>query len=87
MQAYHPWGYQDLANLLDRASKSERKELMKGDVFTWGEENARDSRFTVARGEGYVIDRLTTNEDVKHAERQIARAGYRLAAVLNDVFK
>ena len=87
LQAYHPWGYQDLAYLLDRASKSERKELMKGDVFTWGEENARDSRFTVARGEGYVIDRLTTNEDVKHAERQIARAGYRLAAVLNDVFK
>jgi hypothetical protein len=60
---------------------------MKGDVFTWGEENARDSRFTVARGEGYVINRLTTNEDVKHAERQIARAGYRLAAVLNDIFK
>ena len=87
LQAYHPWGYQDLAYLLDRASKSERKELMKGDVFTWGEENARDSRFTVARGEGYVINRLTTNEDVKHAERQIARAGYRLAAVLNDVFK
>ena len=87
LQAYHPWGYSDLAKLIDRYSKKERKEIQKGDVFTWGEENARNSRFTVARGEGYHIDRLTTNEDVKYAEDQLVRAGYRLAALFNEIFK
>lgn len=87
LTAYHPWGYSDLAKLIDRYSKRERQEIQKGDIFTWAEENARLSRYTVARGEGFHITRLMTNEDIKHAERQIVCAGYRLAALLNEIFK
>lgn len=87
LQTYHPWGYLDLAKLVDRYSKREREEIAKGDIFTWGEENARNSRFTVERREGFVITRAISNEDVKYAEEQIVRGGYRLAALLNDLFE
>ena len=87
LKTYHDWGYADVAKLVDRCTKSERQELSKGDIYTWAEENARDSRFTVERKAGFKVTRLIANEDIKHAERQIARAGYRLAAVLNDIFK
>ena len=87
LKTYHDWGYADVAKLVDRCTKKERKELSKGDIYTWAEENARDSRFTVDRKAGFKVTRLIANEDIKHAERQLARAGYRLAAVLNDVFK
>ncbi len=85
--AYHPWGYLDLAKLIDRYSKREREEIAKGDIFTWAEENARNSRFTVERREGFEITRAIANEDVKYAEQQLVRAGYRLAAVLNSLFE
>ena len=87
LQAYHPWGYSDLAKLVDRYTAKERKEIQKGDIFTWAEENARLSRYTVARGMGFEVTRLMSNEDVKHAERQIVCAGYRLAALFNEIFK
>ena len=84
LQAYHPWGYTDLAKLIDRYSA---KEIQKGDIFTWAEENARLSRYTVARGVGFEVTRLMANEDIKHAERQLVCAGYRLAALFNEIFK
>ena len=65
----------------------ERKEIQKGDIFTWAEENARLSRYTVARGVGFQVTGLMVNEDIKHAERQLVCAGYRLAALFNEIFK
>lgn len=85
--AYHPWGYSDLAKLIDRHNKRERNELSKGDIYTWAEESARNSRYTVARGKNFEITRLMANEDAKYAEKQLVRAGYRLAKTLNDIFK
>ena len=87
LKTYHDWGYADVAHLIDRYTKSERKEIMKGDVYTWAEDTARRGRWTVSCVAGTNITRLMSNEDVKFAEQQLARAGYRLAAVLNDIFK
>ena len=87
LKGYHDWGYTDVAKLLDLHSKKERKEIAKGNLLDWAAENARDSRYTVSRKEGYKVTRLEANEDIKHAHRQIVRAGYRLAAVLNEVTK
>ncbi len=87
LKTYHDWGYKDVAHLVDRASKREREELSKGDVYTWAEDTARRGRWTVSCVAGTKITRTMSNEDIKFAEQQLARAGYRLAAVLNDVFK
>lgn len=86
LSAYHPWGYTDLAKLIDRCTKQERKEIAKGDIYAWGEENARESLFTRDCVAETKITRLMSNEDIKHAEKQLMRAGYRLAALLNDIF-
>ena len=84
---YHHWGYSDIAKLIDRYSKRERAEISKGYIYDWAEENARNSRYTVARGTNYEVSRLEANEDIKYAEEQLVRAGYRLAKLLNDVLK
>lgn len=87
LSSYHPMGYSELAQLIDRHSTRERKEIMKGDIYAWGEENARESLFTRDCVKGTKITRMMANEDIKHAEKQLVRAGYRLAALLNTIFK
>lgn len=87
LKAFHDWGYMDVAALVDRYSNKERKEIAKGDILDWAAENARESRYTVSRKEGYKVTRLESTKDIVHAERQIARAGYRLAALLNEITK
>ena len=87
LNSYHSWGYSDLASLLDRHNNKERKEIAKGTLLDWAAENARESRYTVSRQKGHTISRAEANIDIKHAHRQIIRAGYRLAALLNEITK
>lgn len=87
LKSYHDCGHGDLAAMLDRHSNKERKEIAKGNILDWAAENARDSRYTVSRKEGYKVSRVEASKDILHAERQIVRAGYRLAAVLNEITK
>ena len=87
LKSFHDWGFESLAHLVDTYSKVEREKMASGNLYNWAEETAREFRFTVQRGPGHKIDRLTASEDVWLAEKQIARGGYRLAAVLNEVFK
>lgn len=84
---YFHCGYNDLTILLDRNSAKERKEIAKGYIFDWAAENARESRFTVKVKEGHTFTYWELNSDIEHAERQIVRAGYRLAALLNEITK
>lgn len=87
LKLFHQWGYQEIASLLDICDKKQRAELMEGDIYTWAEDTARRSRYTVANKPGTNITRDMSNRDIVHAEEQIQRAGYRLAALLNSVFK
>lgn len=87
LKTYHDWGYIDVAKLVDRYSKKEREEIVEGDIFAWAEDTAKRGRWTVSCVAGTKINRLMSAEDVKFAEQQLARAGYRLAALLNEIFK
>lgn len=86
--AINPWSYNDLAVLLDTASKREREEIVKGDVFAWGEEAARMGHPARAYKKGAKINREEfLKENLGLGEELIRRAGYRLAKLLNETFK
>ena len=76
-----------MAYLVDRYSKAEQKKIATGDIYSWAEETAREFRYTVNILPGQEIDNKASFEDVRLAEKQIVRAGYRLAALLNEIFK
>jgi len=86
IQRHHPWSFSDLAWLLDRASAAEQAEIVSGTLFDWGRESAAESRciYDVKAGDTIALDFVKRYKPL--AERQLAKAGYRLAAVLNDVF-
>ena len=83
----HRWGFSDLAYLLDRYSKSEIAAIQQGDIYSWAEENAKESRFTLETKAGDSITRSGLNRDVRFAEKQLRHAGYRLAGLLNKILK
>ena len=83
----HPWGYADIAYLLDRCNKREISKICEGDVYTWAEENARGSRFTIEAKAGAELDRAYAVKHIGYVENQIRKAGYRLASVLNKICK
>lgn len=85
--SFHPWGYSDIAALLDRCDKKEIAKICEGNVYTWAEENARGSRFTIEVKEGDVITRTYARDHLAYVEGQIRNAGYRLASVLNRICK
>ena len=84
----NPWGYSDFARFLDTFDKKQIAEVTAGDLYDWGEDAARSSRHVHTVKEGDQLDkRLYLNEYQPLAESQIRKAGYRLAKVLNDVFR
>ncbi len=85
--SFHPWGFSDIAKLLDRCSKQEIAAICQGDVYTWAEENARGSRFTIEVKEGDTITGAYARDHRPYVEGQIRKAGYRLASVLNRICK
>ena len=86
VQRPHPWSFTDLAWLLDRYTEAEQAEITSGTVYDWGRESAAASKciYDVQPGESIAHDFIKKYKPL--AESQIAKAGYRLAAVLNDVF-
>ena len=86
VQRPHPWSFTDLAWLLDRYTEAEQAEITSGTVYDWGRESAAASKciYDVQPGESIANDFIKKYKPL--AESQIAKAGYRLAAVLNDVF-
>ena len=84
----HPWGFSDCAYMLDTCSKREIDEIIAGDLYDWGKESAIISRPIHEYREGAVINpREYRNKFGVLAEKQIRNAGYRLAKVLNEIFK
>ena len=87
----HRWGYLEYAHQLDRCTKQQIKTITAGTLRDWFHENARDSRHIYELvGPNEKLDKNETKSFVNHtheyAERQILRAGYRLAHVLNELF-
>ena len=80
--------FSDLALLLDTFNKQQKKEITAGTIYDWGKDSALASRHIHRVAEGTKLKRLPyMNEHAPLLESQIRKAGYRLAAVLNDIFK
>ena len=84
----NPWGFEDTAYLLDTYTKEQIAEITAGTPYDWGEDSAKNSRKVHEVKEGTKLDkRLYLNEYGPLAEEQIRKGGYRLAALLNEIFK
>jgi len=87
----HRWGYLEFAHQLDRCTRKEIEAVTAGTLRDWFRENARNSRGIYAlAAPQQKFDKVQTKSFVNRthemAERQIQRAGYRLAHVLNELF-
>lgn len=83
----HRWGYMEWQHQLDRCTKEEKAEIMKGTPREWFHESAVNCRkiYDLATpGSAQGKDFLNATQPL--AESQILKAGYRLAAVLNQLF-
>ena len=86
--AVQPWSYTDLANMLDSSSEAEIAEIVKGDVYDWGEEVARTAlRLRKYKANDVIDPAQFKHECLEDGELLIAKAGYRLAKVLNEILK
>lgn len=82
----HPWSYDDIASLLDFYTPEQIEALTEGCLTDWATESARLSHrvHNVRPGDSLEMDFILENKEF--TESQIAKAGYRLAKVLNELF-
>ena len=87
----HRWGYVEYRHQLDRLTKKQIRALAAGTPRDWLEESARDCRVIyewTKPGQKFTKNEARDLLNTVHpfAEEQILKAGYRLAAVLNQLF-
>ena len=83
----HKWHYTEWRQQLDRLSKKEKKIIGEGSIRDWFHDTALVTRQiydAVPRDSEQGTDFLNAMSPI--AERQILKAGYRLARVLNEIF-
>ena len=84
----HPWGLVDCAEMLDDCDKREIKAITSGSVYDWGVDSAKRSRCVNEFKDGDVIDIHAFRIKYRNlAETAVRDAGYRLAALFNEIFK
>ena len=82
-----PYSYSDVARIVDTKSKKEIAQITKGDVYDWVHESAVDSWPAHRVKEGDVLDQAFPLEMRPILYNQLRNGGYRLAALLNDIFR
>lgn len=83
----HRWHYTEWQQQLDRCSKEEKAKIAAGTPREWFHETAVDCRYLydiVKPDDELGPDYLNAN--IGLAEKQILKAGYRLANILNELF-
>ena len=87
-EKYYPVGFGDLAFLADTATPKEIREITEGDIFDWAGRTAEKCWPLHNRWkEGDTLPDLYPIELRPVLLGQLRDAGYRLAKVLNDIFK
>lgn len=83
----HGWSYSEYREQLDTHTKRERRAMAAGTPREWVHETAVDCRviYDWQRPDG-VYDNAFVQDTYLLAERQLVRAAYRLAALLNELF-
>ena len=84
--ANRPWGFTDLAYLIDTASKKEIREITSGDVWDWARDSAECSYEVHSVKPGQKLGKYYIYEHQALVDSQLRKAGYRLAKILNDIF-
>ncbi|WP_307756596.1 S1/P1 nuclease [uncultured Alistipes sp.] len=87
LQAAHGWSYTEYGQILDNLSKKQQAAICRGTPQEWLHQTALDCRviYDWQREDG-VYDKQFVLDTYLLAERQLIKAAYRLAAVLNDLF-
>ena len=87
LERVHKWGFMEYGHILGSLSRREVRSICSGTPVDWERENARDCRvvYDWARP-GDVLGKEFNLKAKVLADRQIQKAGYRLAAVLNAIF-
>ena len=84
----HPWSYTEIAELLDIYNAKEIAKFSKGDIYAWGKEVAKVAYPACEYGPGARIEEVEFRKKYQQtAELLVAKAGYRLAKLLNDILK
>lgn len=83
----HPWGFSDLAYLLDTYTTAQIKAVTAGDTYDWAEESAICSKPAHQVKAGAKLTNRFAIDNRNLVESQIRKAGYRLAKVLNECFR
>lgn len=87
LEKMNKWGFMEYGYMLGNLSRSQARMISAGTPVDWERENARECRV--------IYDWAAPGDDLRKefnlkakalADRQIQKAGYRLAAVLNSIF-
>lgn len=86
--ACYDWSFRDMAYLVDTASPGEIAEIIKGDIYDYAGNSARDSWPAVsAYGEGDIVPNSYAADIRPVLFSQLRNGGYRLAAIFNEIFR
>lgn len=84
----HSWSYSEYGHQLNRFSREKIEKVTAGDVFDWGEQAVRDTQDVWEYAEdGAELGKPYVYKVTPVFDELIATAGYRLAYVLNTIFR
>jgi hypothetical protein len=85
------WTLEKYLEVTDIFSEEEIKEIMAGDAVAWGRDCIKEAATLYeVTPRGMDIAKISEEERQAiwtYADRLVAKGGYRLAAILNDIFK
>lgn len=86
MDQRYSGGYMELADIFDIKTAKEIKEIQKGTLEDWIHDSAETCKEIYDVEDKALVDRIYVIDKAAIARDQITKAGYRLAALLNDIF-
>lgn len=87
LESVHQWSYTEWQRQLDRLGRKDIKRITAGGIYDWFEETVASAKMlydNTPAGADLRYQYLYDHKDM--LERQLLYAGYRLAAMLNDIF-
>lgn len=79
-------GFLEMAYMIDTCSKDEIAKIQEGDIDDWMHATAMDCKDLYDVTNGATVDRIYIVTKAQEAAYQVRNAGYRLAALLNQIF-
>lgn len=86
MDHRYPGGFVDMAYYIDTCTKEEIAQIQKGGINDWMHATAVDCKDLYDIKSNQTVDRIYTVNQAEKYAIQVRNAGYRLAALLNQIF-